>query len=1349
MSFKLFSRLACFNTITISNSAASAKYPHNHTRFCFAFILTVLLMYPVFAFSGMVYSRNITPELRCSNSLSGEITVSVKLGEFSTDDSGKINLNEYWQKYRIDKSNEPVLALDVIIDLSGDYEAEVVPGSGAESVADLRLSKPYIYRDLRGITVYVSPFKMVDDSILADSELEIRIRKTGKAGINQKTGAIYKLNPYFIDNYKQHFLNFDCRYEDIGESGSMAIICYEDFLNQMVPYVEWKRQKGISTEIYTVSQAGNNHEEIKAFIQNLYDTDSTLTFVQLVGDFEQVPSLIAGDSNSYGPRDPYYAMLEGDDFYPEIFVGRFSAETVVELNTQIVRSLEYEKASHAGNWMSRASVACSNNPPMPGDDDEHNWDHLRNIRTKLLNYTYTEVDSVFANEGADTEDLANSINAGKSLLVYCGEGYETYWLAPEFHNEDVENLTNDNMLPFIQCVSCYVGQFEGMTCLSEAFMRAENPLTNEPTGAIGIYASAPTQTVAEPMRSQDHFIDLLVNGTKNTMGGLCYNGSCNMIDVYGEIGEYLMLGWNLFGDASLQLRTAYPENLNVTVNNIIPSGTTSLIVQTNKADVLVCLSRNNVITASGFTNESGTINLDLITPTATGEIYQLTCTGFNAMPLQQNITCFSENEGYLNISDITYTDNEDGVINCAEDITIYFEVSNPSQIAVNNVLVEIVSADTLLTITDNNLQLGNIGANGLAAAQLGFSISKYCPDYQQVQYVIKVHSDSGIWNFNYSIRVHTPRLKILSARITPEENWLNPGDEVTVEYEILNEGSGGLKNTTCHLSTDQTWIQIIQSQKTVQAIPTDSTFTVVFPVRIKPGAEVNSLFELDFISESVNAPQLAHAENHLVVPSGVMMESFEPGLEDRFSWLYPQSASWKITGLSYDGKNCLKTPSLAQNQSTSAEISFIKECSWYQTRNLVFYLKTGGAPENHLHFYINGVEQESWSNVSDWQKAEYVLEEGATTLKWTYEQTGNPVSGEDFAYLDAIQFPAGSAFADAVLESETEAVNITIHPDQIIRSPVILKSRDGRYIYYHTILQKDRDNAPKYESAWLSFNRSNFTPGDIDNYLVKLYNTMQDMVVTQVSLLLNCYTMALSATNLSMQTAQPLTCVSDFPQNGHVIWKNQEGTSADSLRCVLVLATDISITSVPLIYNLLLRDTNGTFYSREGSITLTADGASEDFLYAYPYVGDLFEQESERLTLSCYEPSLPEDLSGYRLVIYYNGLNSISLPINITYDPTPGTDTSQLTLRAYPNPFSDNLKIEYYMPNFDIADFAVYNIKGQKVTDFHNKQDYPGQNLLVWDGKDKNGKRLATGVYIIRLKTWEGKEKITRCLLLK
>lgn len=86
-----------------------------------------------------------------------------------------------------------------------------------------------------------------------------------------------------------------------------------------------------------------------------------------------------------------------------------------------------------------------------------------------------------------------------------------------------------------------------------------------------------------------------------------------------------------------------------------------------------------------------------------------------------------------------------------------------------------------------------------------------------------------------------------------------------------------------------------------------------------------------------------------------------------------------------------------------------------------------------------------------------------------------------------------------------------------------------------------------------------------------------------------------------------------------------------------------------------------------------------------------------------------------------------------------------------PNPFSDRLDIKWQMDNAgrNTKDFSlkIYDVSGRLLRQF----DYPRIKLsdsITWDGKDKNGRELPNGVYLIRLETSVYKET-KKIILLK
>ena len=71
----------------------------------------------------------------------------------------------------------------------------------------------------------------------------------------------------------------------------------------------------------------------------------------------------------------------------------------------------------------------------------------------------------------------------------------------------------------------------------------------------------------------------------------------------------------------------------------------------------------------------------------------------------------------------------------------------------------------------------------------------------------------------------------------------------------------------------------------------------------------------------------------------------------------------------------------------------------------------------------------------------------------------------------------------------------------------------------------------------------------------------------------------------------------------------------------------------------------------------------------------------------------------------------------------------------YPNPFNPVTIIKFDLNQLSKVQLEIYNIKGQKVKQLVSEQLSAGQHSAVWNGKDENGGRVASGTYFVRLKT--------------
>ncbi|MHC5114723.1 MAG: C25 family cysteine peptidase [Planctomycetota bacterium] len=417
------------------------------------------------------------------------------------------------------------------------------------TVAALR--EPYVMRDHRGVTLDVHPFQYnpITDTLRVYTTITVEVVHVGPGTVNLLTDeAPRTLSLAFHQTYTSHFLNYvpEERYDPIDEDGGLLIICHGAWMSNMEPFVAHKMSMGMPVTLVNVSTipGGNSAPAIKNYITSRYLLGN-VAFVLLVGDSGEIATPIVGGDAC----DPTYGMLVGSDSYPEVMVGRFSAQTAAHVDTQVQRTIAYETMPATEEaWFWRGTGIASNEGP--GDDGEYDDEHVGFIRDDLLASGWTEVDE-FYQPSAYASQVTNALNAGRGIINYTGHGSTTSWATTGFNNGDVNALVNDGMLPFICSVACVNGNFDGPTCFAEAWLRATNG--SAPTGAIAVYMSSINQYWDEPMCAQDEVVDRLIVADYVCFGACCFAGSCQMMDEYGSSGADMFETWHIFGDPSVRI----------------------------------------------------------------------------------------------------------------------------------------------------------------------------------------------------------------------------------------------------------------------------------------------------------------------------------------------------------------------------------------------------------------------------------------------------------------------------------------------------------------------------------------------------------------------------------------------------------------------------------------------------------------------------------------------------------------------------------------------------------------------------------------------------------------------------
>ncbi len=149
-----------------------------------------------------------------------------------------------------------------------------------------------------------------------------------------------------------------------------------------------------------------------------------------------------------------------------------------------------------------------------------------------------------------------------------------------------------------------------------------------------------------------------------------------------------------------------------------------------------------------------------------------------------------------------------------------------------------------------------------------------------------------------------------------------------------------------------------------------------------------------------------------------------------------------------------------------------------------------------------------------------------------------------------------------------------------------------------------------------------------------------------------------------------------------------------------------------------------------------------DYGTAYP-ISDLIEAQNQTSTTQYSyidEEVTPGTWYYWLQHLDYNGDDVVYGPVTYTLsDPSggpeaPGLDAVTALLPAYPNPFNPVVYLPYVLENQMPVSLQIVNLRGQVVKSYELGNQESGLHTLAWDGTDQNGRRQATGVYLVRLK---------------
>jgi hypothetical protein len=900
----------------------------------------------------------------------------------------------------------------------------------------ISLGTPYIMRSARGAALQINAFRYnpVTKVLRVYSSLTIKMEKTTLSGTNPLPQ--YLVNLPLSNEWKEimnrQFLNGSSytKYSPLSDEGSMLIVCHNDpaFLSAMQPFVAWKTQRGMKVEMIDYSTAGGTPAGLKSYIQNNFPTEAW-TFVLLVGDAPQISPMYI----TSGPSDNDYAYLAGNDAYPELLMGRFSAETAAEVSTMVEKSIWYERdISSSATWLSNA--ICIASDEGPGDDNQMDWEHSRGLGTVLNAATYTGIHELFDGNHGGLDDASNPNPAevtailegnGAGLINYTGHGSNASIVTSGFSNGDVLNLDNVLKLPVFISVGCVNGEFQTGTCFAENWIRARK--NNQLTGAAAVLMSTINQSWNPPMEGQDEMVNLIANAytnnIKRTFGGIAMNGCMQMNDAYGAAGDEMTDTWVLFGDPSLLIRTATPQAMTVSHPGVVLLGANTVNVNCNFNGARVTLTQNGEILASELV-ASGMAQLNFPALTSMNPI-TVTAVGYNQVTYVGSMTVIAPNAAFVTAGIFSVNDAVSGNNNQQADYQETLDVN----MTLNNLgTLDAMAVSATISTTDPYIAslpvathiFGNIQAGSSVQASSAFTIvtQGLIPDGHTALFNLLMTDASGnTWNSSFPLVLHAPVLQtsnwVINDASGNQNGRLDAGETATITINCQNVGSSVSPLASIELSDNSNLVSIVNPLQNLGALNGTST-TISFTVQVSPVAPAGTWVDFSWTLNATPYQHLSSKRERI----GLVIEDFETGDFTAFDWTNAGNAPWLTTTFSpFEGLTCSKSGSISDSQTSTLQI----QLNVAQADSVYFMHKESSEEGwDFLRFYIDGVKLGEWSGSTGWSQAKYPIGAGTRTLRWIYAKASYASEFSDCAWIDEIVFPMLVPDSTSIGTSEIE-----------------------------------------------------------------------------------------------------------------------------------------------------------------------------------------------------------------------------------------------------------------------------------------------------------------------------------------
>ncbi|MCP4582833.1 MAG: T9SS type A sorting domain-containing protein [candidate division Zixibacteria bacterium] len=779
--------------------------------------------------------------------------------------------------------------------------------------------------------VSVAPveYDPLENKVRVYTNLTIKVNFQNPDWLTTEQTQRNKYSPFFEIVYSQLF-NYNDDYPIILDDlvtypVKYLIVADRMFETQLQPFIDWKIKKGFTVITGYTDEIGYSGNDIRDYIQNLYDTEVPApSFVLLVGDDQQIPAFQLSGHISDLP----FCEYTGDDI-PEIYYGRFSAQNTDLLQPQIDKTLEYEMytmpdPSYLGDVTLVAGVDANWAPVHGNGQINYGTDHYFNVAHGIDPnvWLYPQSDDPGAGPA-----IRETINNGTGLVNYSAHCGHLGWTDPSFETGDINNLTNAHkyLLSIGNCcLSNTFGDDYSTPTFGEVWLQAPEK------GGVGHIGGTNSTYWDEDYWWGVGAGPIVVNPTYEQTGMGAYDGMfhdhgepisehyitndaiifCGNMAVVegGGMAQYYWEIYHLMGDPSITNYNGVPSENTIAHDPTILLSAPTFSVQADPTSY-VGISMNGVLHGQGYVDVSGMVNIEIDAFSQPGTA-DIVITGQNKIPYIETIVVITPEGPYVVFDEFGINDEGgDGQVDFGEFINLDMQLINVGPDDATDVVATLLSDDEHVMITDDTESYGDIQGDFHTVNiedAFAFSVSDEVPDGHVINFQLDVTGTAADeWTSYFNITAHAPVVEFVDVTIDDSagngNGIIDAGETVEVIVSLQNTGTCAATSVIGEISENDEYVTLSDGNGSWGDIAPDETvnnsadiFVVVAEDDFPPGHSV--LFDLNVT-----------ADGNYAVDCQFTLRAVESFEYDNAGWEGVGVWEWGIPGsgpgAAYDGDN--------------------------------------------------------------------------------------------------------------------------------------------------------------------------------------------------------------------------------------------------------------------------------------------------------------------------------------------------------------------------------------------------------------------------------------------------------------